>query len=79
MKRDQQESNNIKKVLNSFSRTSSDIKTDAPVTYIIGNTIYSINSKGEQIKVKEVEKNVKVTKRIYQVRANKTNSDICGA
>lgn len=79
MKRDNQESNNIKKVLNAFSCTASDINTDAPVTYIIGNTIYSINNKGEQIKVKDVEQNVKVTKQIYQVRAKKTNPDICGA
>ncbi len=70
MKRHNQESDNIRKVLKYFSRSTSKPQPDAPVTYVVGNTIYTVDHNGEQRKVKDVEENIAITKRFYKVRAN---------
>lgn len=80
MNHNDKEANNIKKALESFSRMENGVQaSDAVITYASEDTLYSRSADGKIEKLKDIEKNVKVTKQVYKVRANKKNTNICGA
>ncbi len=80
IKSDKIEARNIENVLKSFSaRTSRALVEGDNLTYAEDDAVYTINSKGEKHKIKDIAKKVKVTQRCIKLNGHKTPTDICGA